>query len=295
MTARLTPAAPFIPGEHYTVTIAAAGAPQIIDFGGTPVAADTMDFLGGQNSSGVVVQEAEGPAAVSTWHVYGNSHAIGGSYTADHLAGATARYGFSGTYITWYTIVGPNFGVADLYIDGVPKATVNCYRSTTAFGAAFTISGLSAAPHVLTIRVRGVKGSSAGTGTYIALDALRRNGVTINTPPATYTWGTVSSSSASGGTYIRADIAGQQTQFRFRGTQIEWDTVLGPGMGMANVYIDGVFKGKVDNYSATAKYQSPLTYGGLTDTIHTFTVVVLGTHRAGASGSVIAIDRWIVS
>ena len=295
MKALLKPVSPFVAGEHYTVSIAAAGTPAVIDFGGTAVPADTLDFRGGQNSVGDVVQEGEGAAAVSTWRIFSNSHAMGGTYTADHLAGATARYGFSGSYITWYTIVGPNYGIADLYIDGVAKASVNCYRPATAYGAAFTVSGLSASPHVLTIRVRGVKGSSSGTGTYIALDALRTNGVTVSSPHATYTWGVVSSSSSSGGSYIRSDLAGEYTQFRFRGTQLEWDTILGPGMGLAKVYIDGVLKGTVDNYSATATYKFARIYGGLTDSVHTFKVVVLGTHRAASNGAMIAIDRWIVS
>jgi hypothetical protein len=293
--ALLTPISPLIAGEHYTAHIAAPGTPPVYDFGGATVAGDTLDFRGGENASHAVIQEAEGTAPVATWRIFPTTRAKGGSYTADHLAGATARYGFSGGYITWYTVVGPSFGVADLYIDGVPKATVNCYRSANAYGAAFTISSLSPSAHVLTIRVRGVKGSTHGTGSYIAVDALRTNGRTVSTPGLTYTWGVVSSASSSGNAYTRADLAGEYTQFRFRGTQVEWDTVLGPGMGMAKVYIDGVLKGTVDNYSATAQYGFARIYGGLTDAIHTFRVVVLQKHRAAANGSMIAIDRWIVT
>ena len=286
----LHPTLPFVAGQHYTVHIAAAGTPDVIDFGGLKVAEPTpQDFRGG------LTQQGESVASASIWRIVTNSHAINGWYTMDHLAGATASYRFSGTYVTWYTIVGPNYGIADLYVDGVARATVNCYRATTFYGAAFTVSGLTASPHTLVIRVRGVRGSTSGTGTDIALDAVRANGKTIGSPSATYTWGLVKTSSASGGAYVRSDEPGSTTSFTFRGTQVEWDTVLGSGMGLASVYIDGVFKGRVDNYSATAKYSFARTYGGLTNSVHTIKIVVLGTHRAAATGSTIAIDRWVVT
>jgi bacillopeptidase F len=285
----LHPTALITPGQHYTVHIAATGTPAVTDFGGRTVAEATKDFQGG------LIQQGESPASLSTWRIFGNVNALGQTYTADHLAGATAAIGFSGTYITWFTNVGPAYGIADLYIDGVIKATVNCYRSSNAYRAAFTVAGLSPGPHMFVIRVRGAKGSTQGTGTLIALDAYRVNGKTVNSPYAAYTWGIAKTTSASGGAYIRADEDSAVTLFKFRGTQIEWDTVLGPGMGQAKVFIDGVFKGTVDNYYATARYNFARIYGGLTDSIHTFKIEVLERHRPAANGSIIAIDRWVVT
>jgi hypothetical protein len=287
--ALLRPTSPLVPGQYYTVTIAATGAPAVKDFGGLTVAQHTNDFRGG------LIQQGEGAATAATWRTVNTRSALGGSYTVDHLAGATATYSFSGSSITWFTNIGRNYGIADLYVDGVAKAAVNCYRSTTANRAGFTISGLRSGKHSLVIRVRGVKGSSAGTGSDIAIDAFRTGSTTTASPKLAYTWGIVRTSRASGGTYARSDERGSTASFRFRGTRVEWDTVTGPGMGMARVYIDGVFKGTVNNYSSITHYNVARVYSGLSDAMHTITIVVTGTHQAASTGSVAAIDRWVVS
>jgi hypothetical protein len=276
-------------GQHYSVTFAASGAHAVTDFGGLPVAQVTQDFPGG------LVQQGESVASSSTWRRKNTASAMGDWLTIDHLAAATAAYGFNGSSITWFTTIGPNYGIADLYVDGVAKATVNCYRSTTAYRAAFTLSGLTSSHHTLVIRVRGVKGSSRGTGSDIAVDAFRVGSTTVNSPAVAYTWGIVKTSSASAGAYARSDEPYSTTSFRFRGTKVEWDTVTGPGMGRARVYIDGVLKGTVDNYSAISHYNVAKIYGGLTDALHTIAIVVTGTRQSASTGTVVAIDRWVVT
>lgn len=285
--ALLRPNSPMVAGQHYTVFAATSG---VTDFGGAAVPAATpLDFRAGLS------QEAESVAAVSTWRTVSNAAAYGGSFTIDHTGGATASYRFTGSTIRWFTNVGPSYGIADLYVDGVAKVTVNCYRTTNAYRAAFTITGLSYASHTLTIRVRGAKGSSAGVGTNIAVDAFTTGSTVNTTPGVTYTWGFVKTAGASGGGYIRDDEPNVQTTFTFRGTSVTWYTVLGSSMGRAWVYIDGVRKLWVDNYSATTVYGSSRTFGGLSDAIHTIRIVVIGNHQAAATGSYIAIDRWVVS
>ncbi len=36
-------------------------------------------------------------------------------------------------------------------------------------------------------------------------------------------------------------------------------------------------------------------FTGLSDGLHTIKILVLGSHRTGASGSFVAVDRWLVS
>jgi hypothetical protein len=164
---------------------------------------------------------------------------------------------------------------------------------------------LASHQHTFLIVVRGQKGSSQGTGTDIAVDGFKwaRLGAdrhttfyeTLSTPKGTYSWGTVSTPLASRGVYVQSDEGFSSASFTFRGTAVEWDTVLGPSMGRAKVYIDGVLKASVDNYAATTQYYFAKIFTGLTDAVHTIKIVVLGTHRSEATASLIAIDRWVVT
>src|SRR5439155_4373609 len=117
----------------------------------------------------------------------------------------------------------------------------------------------------------------------------------VTSPTLTYTWGTVKVSAASGGAYIQSNEGGSTTLFAFRGTSVEWDTVVGPAMGRALVYIDGVLKASIDNYSSTYHYGVAKVFSGLSDSVHTLKILVLGTHRSAATGSWIVIDRWAVT
>jgi hypothetical protein len=285
----LRPSSLITPGQHYTVHIAATGAPAVTDFGGLTVAEATQDFRGG------LTQQGEGASTAATWRLIKTASAFGGSYVVDHVAGAMASYRFTGSSIVWYTNIGPNYGVADLYVDGILRATANSYSPTTHYRAAFTVSGFSYGKHTLTLRARGTKGSSHGTGTDVAVDAFRSGSSIVASPGLTYTWGTAKASSASGGAYALSDEGTSTASFTFRGTAVEWDTVLGPNMGRARVYIDGVLKLSADNYSGTTTYGVAKIFSGLTDTVHTLKIVVLGTHRATSHGSYVAIDRWVVT
>ena len=288
-TASLRPTSLITPGQHYTVFIAATGTPHITDFGGLTVAQASQDFRGG------LFQQGEGAATTFTWRVVKTSSAFGGSYVVDHVAGASASYRFTGSSIIWYTNIGPNYGIADLYVDGVLRATANSYSSSTHYRAAFTVSGFAYGKHTLTVRARGAKGSSHGTGTDVAVDAFRSGSSIISSPGLSYTWGVVKASSASAGAYSWSDEGGSTASFTFRGTQVEWDTVLGPQMGRARVYIDGVLKLSADNYSGTTTYGVAKIFSGLSDAVHTVKIVVLGTHRSSSHGSFVAVDRWVVT
>src|SRR5439155_25223967 len=160
---------------------------------------------------------------------------------------------------------------------------------------AFTVCCFSYGKHTLTVRARGAKGSSHGTGADVAVDAFRAGSTIVASPVLTYTWGIVTASSASGGKYSWTDQGGASASLRFLGTGIEWDTVTGPQMGRARVYIGGVLKLSAANYSGTTTYNVAKIFSGLTDAVHTVKVVVLGTHRTSSTGSYVAIDRWVVT
>lgn len=213
------------------------------------------------------------------------------------LRGSTATFTFTGTAVTWHTVTGPGQGDANVYVDGALKAAVDDYSATTKYHVARTVAGLATGPHTLRIVVRGVKGSAAGTGTEVAVDDFVVGSTVTqqNGPGVRYGWEPVAAAAATGGSYAAADLAGAKYAFTFRGVAVRWVTVLGPSMGEAAVYVDGVLKATVNGYSSKAVFGSSRAVTGLTDAVHTLVVVVLGKHTSPATGNTVAVDGFVVS
>jgi len=277
-----------IPGEHYSVTVGPSGSIPAIDASGNATAPSTFTFRGG------LTQEESSVRLTYAWRTESASSAYGGSFTVEHRSGALASYSFSGTYVTWYTNTGRRYGNATVTIDGVHRGAFNQYASASHYRVSRTFH-VSSGTHSISIRVSGTKGSSNGTGTDVAVDAFRGAGHTDTTPHASYSWRRLASSSAYGGYYTTGDLSGDSASFVFRGTAIRWVTVLGHSMGKAAIYIDGVSKGTIDNYSSSTRYRVSHVWSHLSDRQHTILIKALGTHRSGASGNTIALDRLIVT
>jgi GH25 family lysozyme M1 (1,4-beta-N-acetylmuramidase) len=283
----LAPSSPLVPGQYYSVQLDVDGvSPLVADVDTNTVASTTQSFRAS------TIQEETTPAARHGWHLVTNSSAYGGSYRNEHLAGAKAFFPFTGTSITWYAVTAPSQGLAYVYIDGVLKGSYNQYASSVHYKVARTFSGLSSGGHTIQIVVRGVKGSSAGTGTYVAIDAFTAGGVLISSPSPAYVWRVGSSSAAKGGKYAITDLPETAT-FTFRGTGIDWYTMVGPSQGKAEMWVDGVLKATVDNYASSTSFGVRRSIRSLTDAIHTLKIVVLGTKRSTSTGRYVVIDRWV--
>jgi hypothetical protein len=288
----IQPSAQLVPGQHYTLTLNPTGVtPAISDQAGNALATVTDNFRGG------LVQEENSSAASAVWATVKSASASGGSFSEAHLAGASASFAFTGTSVTWQTVTGPNQGEAYVYVDNVLKASVNNYAKTTTYKVARSITGLSGSAHVVKIVVRGVKGSTVATDTQVAVDDFMVGSAVTQESGSgvTYSWAPVSAAAATGGAYAADDLAGAKYLFSFRGTGVKWLTVLGPNMGEAAVYIDGVLKGTFNNYAAKLTYQASHSLSGLTDAPHTLQIVVLGKHTATSKGSQVAVDGFVVS
>jgi hypothetical protein len=284
----LKPSAPLTAGQFYIALVAPGGSPAITDFGGLTVSPTSRSFRASTNE-----QETSAGASYR-WRTQSSSSAYGSSYTIEHRSGARAAFVFSGTSITWYTNIGPNYGPAYVYIDGALKGSFNQYAARTHFKVPRSFRGLTSARHTFLIVVRGIKGATSATGTDVALDAFTVGSTTSTTPRTVYTWQRVASSSASGRAYVQADRAGESVSFTFRGTRVDWYTVMNSSMGRAAVYIDGVLKATVDNYASSTRYGVVRSFRGLSNTVHTIKIVVLGTRQSASHGTLIAIDRWSV-
>jgi hypothetical protein len=286
-------ASPYLtPGQSYTVTADPAGAATpITDLAGNPLAQTNRTFRAS------TAEQESSAAELTRWRTVKASGASGGSYAEEDLAGATASYSFTGGSVSWRTVTGPAEGRATVYVDGVKKVAVNNYANHLGYGVLRTISGLTAGPHVVEVVVAGKKGASTASDSMVAVDGFTVGGATTQDTSAavSYGWGSVASSHASSGHYAVTAQPGAQTTFTFAGTGITWVTVTGPSMGRAAVYVDGVKKATIDGYSGSMRYGVKHAFNGLAAKTHTVRIVVLGTHRSGASGSQVAVDEWLES
>jgi len=283
-TAAIRPVHPLMPGQHYRLVVTSA----ITDLAGNVVKSQLTAFRAPR------IVEENSVAVHDTWRLRTATAAYGHTFRTSRDAGSMVTYPFNGTAVTWYTVKGPNQGLARVYVDGVRKSTVNNYKAENAYRVARTVKNLAAGPHRLTIKVLGKKGSKAATGTWVSVDAIKVGSKLHATPALRMLWKRVTAESAYAKHYARSSAAGSSVRATFRGTSIRWVTVKGRSMGKAKVYIDGKLRGTFDQYAATVHYRIVRVWKGLTNTVHTIRVVPTGTHHAGAKGSYVALDRFLV-
>ena len=100
----------------------------------------------------------------------------------------------------------------------------------------------------------------------------------------------------SGGAAIMAMDQGSQAMFTFTGTGVQWIGYRDGWSGIAQVYLDGVLKGTIDTYSAGEQAQAVVySVSGLSNAVHSLTIVVTGTRDASSQGDWVWVDAFDVS
>jgi GH25 family lysozyme M1 (1,4-beta-N-acetylmuramidase) len=287
ITAIHTPADQLLPGQTYTAAVNPAGSvPQIVDRAGNPVAPVEQVF------APPTEVEQGSPAVAYSWRQVQAPKAYGRSYLVERSAGATATFAFTGNSVTWYTASGPTQGKASVSIDHRFRGTFNQYASSRHARVPRTFRHLGRGEHTITIRVLGVRGSSAGTDTQVVVDAFAGSRVVSN-PELMLSWGESKLKAASGGSVASSDLGRSDATFAFWGTGVEWATVRGPDQGRASVLIDGAPAGTVDNYAAVTSVDTR-SFTGLVLGQHQLRIVVLGTSRPRSDGTKVAVDSLTV-
>jgi hypothetical protein len=286
--ASLRPSAPRVPGQTYELEVDPSSADPIRDRGGNPVPPTSATFR-------AATSVEDGSRAVEAqWRTVWNPNALGGSYRVEHLRGAGATYAFTGSSVTWYSVAGPSFGKAKVRVDGDARGTFNLHAATTRFEVSHAFTGLGPGSHRISVSPLGTPGAPGG-GTAVAVDAFKAGGVVDPRPRLEYRWATHESQKASGGSYRSADLKGASLRFHFRGTAVDWRTVLGPAQGRSAVSVDGQQVGVVDGYAAVRTFGVARHIGGLTDAVHVLRIVVLGTKRRASHGTSVSIDAFHVT
>jgi hypothetical protein len=108
----------------------------------------------------LVRQQTGGVVAFSAgWRTASSKLYSGGTAAYVSAPGASASYRFTGTSVAWVTGIGPTRGSAQVWVDGVKRATVSTYATTTSLRRlAFATSWPTQGTHTIRIVVVGTPG-----------------------------------------------------------------------------------------------------------------------------------------
>jgi photosystem II stability/assembly factor-like uncharacterized protein len=106
------------------------------------------------------------------WTRYYDSFATAKGLSHSNITGAWAAIYFAGDGVTWIGMRAPMAGIANVYVDDVLEAQVDCYASSARWREVmFTKTGLGPGTHKLVIEVSGNKNPSSN-GRTIMVDAF---------------------------------------------------------------------------------------------------------------------------
>ena len=180
------------------------------------------------------------------WTTVAAKSASGGDLDITNASGCKVTIRFYGDGASWIAKKSPQYGEAEVTLDDGASQTVDLYSATAEWKQKVWKSGsLELGDHTLVISWTGKKNEKA-EATNINVDNIIISGVLTGTVQQTYTllkyagtWSTITSSSASGGTFKQADKSGASVTIKFSGIKLVWIGRTGPGYGQAKVSIDG--------------------------------------------------------
>jgi hypothetical protein len=259
------------------------------------------------------------------WFPNSGAFNSGGSAALTMATGAKVNFAFSGTGVSWIGYRDEWSGIANVYVDGALKATVDTYASPgKAQAAVYSVSGLAAGNHTLTIAITGTKNASSASA-WVWIDAFDvATGATTpatppptdvvsnpqpatpscaaspirveqNAPAVTYsgTWFPNTGAFNSGGSAVLAGSPGSKVTFSFTGCSASWITYRDQWSGSANIWVDGVLKGAVDGFASPHQEQFPIyTITDLPYGPHTMTIEPTGFKNAESGATWVWIDAF---
>ena len=242
----------------------------------------TITYIGKWHVTEITRNWSGGTAAASKWATQCSNPPppLPNSCTDASVPAAKVTLSFSGTGVTWIGVLGPQLGIANIYVDGVlqqqPANVGDTYAPTEQIQKEiFSVSGLANVPHTLAIEVSGTK-NGASSDYIIVVDAfdivapsgypsgrIQETGQTAVTyyggwilgdnygihiwsgGTAAYSYaecepGIVNPNSPPPPTGCSGTGVTTRAVFTFRGTGVTWIGNRHPQGGQANVYIDGI-------------------------------------------------------
>lgn len=126
---------------------------------------------------------------VGTWTPWNSGTLSGGSYRWMNRRGAAAIITFRGSRLDWLTCVAPSYGIANVSVDGGPKASVDLYSpSLKTQQRVWSTGNLGYGTHTVRIDWTGRR-NPASSGTYVGIDRLDvSEGALVPTITFSYPW-----------------------------------------------------------------------------------------------------------
>jgi L,D-transpeptidase catalytic domain/IPT/TIG domain/Putative peptidoglycan binding domain len=253
---------------------------------------DAVDVLGDLVGAGRVEQSDSRLAYTGTWATFSTSAASAGSYKRTGIGEASVTVDFHGVSLTWIATKGTTLGKAWVSLDGGPAESIDLSAPSVAYQQKVWETGeLTLADHQVKIWRDGANAA----GKYVSIDAFEVTG-TVRQAYTWHqyeqsdvrllyrgTWATTSAVGASGGDYKRANTASAVLDFAFSGTWVDLIATTGPGMGKADVSVDGGPAVTVDFSADTTLYRQKVwSTGTLAPGSHRIKISVSPDNPAGA-------------
>jgi len=146
--------------------------------GGNGAGGKAGGHSGGGSTTTRIEQDDPAVAYSGDWFRNSMSAHSGGTAKLAMDAGSRATLSFTGTAVRWLGYGDEWSGIANVYLDGEFKGTVDTFRAPFhAQSALWEISGLQAGPHTLAIEAAGARNASSGSA-WVWIDAFEvPNGV----------------------------------------------------------------------------------------------------------------------
>jgi hypothetical protein len=122
-------------------------------------------------------------AYVGAWPIAARATAFGGSTSSNAVAGSTATYTFTGSYVAWVTEKDPTHGQTIVSIDGVATPVIDNYNAGSLTRRVMYVQALSPGTHTIELKVLATK-APAAKGTRTDVDTFLVFGAPSE-PPAT--------------------------------------------------------------------------------------------------------------
>jgi len=139
---------------------------------------NTTEHSGASTGPGVYEEGSTSLWLAGAWNTVSDTGASGGARAETTQAGAAVRLMFFGAGIRYVRPVGPDQGIAEVYLDGQLVSEVDNYAAEPAQQGGQDVAAVNG-DHYLEIRVTG-RANPASSGTTVGLDAV----VVLQDPPA---------------------------------------------------------------------------------------------------------------
>jgi uncharacterized protein YkwD len=241
-----------------------------------------------------------------TWSTYSTTSASGSSYRRANTSAASCAVSFNGTYLAWIATKGTTLGKAYVSMDGGTAQLVDLSATAVAYQKSVWNTGVVAAgPH--TVKIWWYPGNTIGK--FISVDAFDVAGALVTAPTTVGgestryeqtdgrivyagTWSTYSTTSASGGSYKRANTSNACVTVNFTGTHLAWIATCGTTLGKAWVSLDGGAAASINLARTVVGYQQNVwNTGTLASGQHT---VRIWWDTSNLTGKYISMDAFVV-